>query len=86
MALRGNEDFQDFQGHQATQGSRVLLAPKDKRVLLLKEKTENSMEEVTPGCQDLQDPRVCQAPQVFQDLWAHLALQDSLAFQELQDL
>lgn len=47
------------------------------------------MEKVTPGCQELQDSRVCQASQDFLDLLAHPAHRDSLAFQEpwgLQDL
>lgn len=44
------------------------------------------MQKVTPGCQGLQDPRVCQALQVFLGLLAHLVLRDSLAFQEPWDL
>lgn len=47
------------------------------------------MEKGIPGCQELQESRVCQASQVFLGLWAHLALRDSLVCQEpwgLQDL
>lgn len=35
------------------------------------------MEEVTLGCQELQDSRVYQAFQAFRDLLVHLALRDS---------
>lgn len=55
-------------------------------MLLLKGKLENLMEKVTLGCRELQDSRVCQVPQVFLGLLAHLAHQDSWAFQEPWDL
>lgn len=43
-------------------------------------------EKVTPDCQEHQDSRVFPAFWVFLDLLVHLALQDSLAFQEPWDL